>query len=205
MYRKFGKRMMDATMAAVLLVLLSPVIALVALTIRLALGSPVLFRQRRPGKDEKLFTLLKFRTMSAATGTGLELDRISPLGRFLRSSSLDELPQLINVLRGEMSFTGPRPLLEEYLPLYSPFERQRHTVLPGITGLAQISGRNALSRAERFSLDVEYTRSISFLLDVKILLGTVAAVITRKGVVVAPTDSCRKLDEQERAEGAGTV
>src|SRR5690606_15913870 len=163
-----------------------PVIMLIALAVRISLGSPILFRQQRPGKDGNTFCLVKFRTMSDKRdheGRALhDAERLTRLGRFLRASSLDELPELWNVLRGEMSLVGPRPLLAEYLPLYSPEQARRHEVRPGITGWAQIRGRNALSWEEKFALDVWYVDNRTFWLDIKILLLTLKKVFVREGI-----------------------
>jgi lipopolysaccharide/colanic/teichoic acid biosynthesis glycosyltransferase len=186
MYRSFGKRLLDFILAAIALMLLAPALAVIALLVRVKLGSPVLFRQQRPGLHGRPFTLLKFRTMSDARDEEGRLlpdaDRLTGLGQALRNASLDELPELINVLRGEMSLVGPRPLLMQYLERYSPEQMRRHEVRPGITGWAQVRGRNALSWDEKFSLDVRYVDHLSFSLDVKILLLTVKMVWRREGV-----------------------
>ncbi|MBN2141650.1 MAG: sugar transferase [Desulfovibrionaceae bacterium] len=177
---------MDLVIAGPLLVLLLPLMAVLALLLRLNLGPGVLFRQMRPGLHGRGFELLKFRTMTSGRGPdGLPLPdelRLTRLGRFLRASSLDELPELINVLRGEMSLVGPRPLLMEYLELYSPFQARRHEVRPGITGWAQVNGRNAITWEQRFELDVWYVEHHSLALDLKILAMTVAKVLTGEGV-----------------------
>lgn len=186
LYQLRVKRFGDILMSAVLLVVLSPLLLLIAVSVRTALGAPILFRQQRPGLNGTPFTLVKFRTMrieSPANGTKLgDAERLSKFGRWLRTTSLDELPELLNVLRGQMSFVGPRPLLMEYLPRYTPIQARRHEVRPGITGWAQINGRNALSWKEKFELDVWYVENASFKLDFSILLRTVAAVITRSGI-----------------------
>ncbi|MCO7516720.1 sugar transferase [Pseudomonas guariconensis] len=180
------KRLFDLTAAAAALLLLSPVIALVAWQVRRKLGAPVLFRQQRPGRDGKPFEMVKFRTMRDAVdvhGNVLpDAQRMTPFGSFLRASSLDELPELWNVLKGEMSLVGPRPLLMEYLPLYSPEQYRRHEVRPGVTGWAQINGRNALSWEDKFKLDVWYVENRSFWLDLKILLLTVKKVVKKDGI-----------------------
>lgn len=180
------KRSFDIVVSGILLFLLSPVMATTAFLIRRKLGSPVLFRQMRPGKDTKPFEMLKFRTMTDARGPdGVLLpdaQRLTSFGRFLRSTSLDELPELWNVFKGDMSLVGPRPLLMEYLPLYSPEQARRHEVRPGVTGWAQINGRNALSWDEKFALDVWYIGNRSFWLDVKILVFTVGKVFRRSGI-----------------------
>lgn len=174
------KRIFDVAVASLLLVVLLPVLALVGLLVRLTLGAPVLFRQQRPGRDSRLFTIVKFRTMREGAGTDAE--RLTRLGRFLRRTSLDELPELVNVVRGTMSLVGPRPLLVEYLPLYSPEQRRRHEVRPGITGWTQVKGRNALTWADKLALDVWYVDHRSLPLDLKILVRTIATVFTGAGV-----------------------
>lgn len=185
-YQKVIKGLLDRAFALLLLVLLSPLLLLTALVVRVRLGSPVLFRQPRPGKNGKIFRIVKFRTMITAFGAdGKPLGdeaRLTRTGRLIRSLSLDELPQLINVLRGEMSFVGPRPLLVEYLPRYNAFQAKRHSVKPGITGLAQINGRNAQSWRKRFEYDVFYADHLSFWLDALIMLKTVRKVIIRDGI-----------------------
>ncbi len=181
-----SKRALDLAIASIGLVILSPVFLVVAILVRIWLGSPVLFRQRRPGFKEKPFNLYKFRTMTDArdaTGALLpDAQRLTALGRFLRLLSLDEMPELINILRGEMSLVGPRPLLMQYLPLYSPEQHRRHEVVPGLTGWAQVHGRNALDWPSRFALDVWYVDHWSFWLDVRILLMTVWKVVAREGI-----------------------
>lgn len=180
------KRMFDIIASCILLVLFSPVMALTACLIYLTMGSPVLFRQQRPGLYGQPFTLVKFRTMTDArdkTGNLLPDEmRLTRLGAFLRSTSLDELPELFNVLKGEMSLVGPRPLKMEYLSLYTPRQARRHEVLPGITGWAQVNGRNSLSWEEKFELDVWYVDNQSFWLDLKILFLTVVKVLKREGI-----------------------
>ncbi|MGQ9833800.1 MAG: sugar transferase [Candidatus Villigracilaceae bacterium] len=181
-----SKRLLDLTIATLMLLLLSPLMLAVALLVRLFLGTPVLFRQQRPGYKGRPFFLYKFRTMTEARGRDGNLlpdaERLTRLGRFLRLTSLDELPELFNVLRGEMSLVGPRPLLMEYLPRYSREQMRRHDVLPGITGWAQVNGRNALDWPTRFRLDVWYVDHWSFWLDIKILLLTLWKVFKREGI-----------------------
>lgn len=180
------KRLFDVCAAALALLILFPVIAVVAWQINRKMGSPVLFRQTRPGLDGKPFEMIKFRTMKDAVdaqGNPLpDSERLTPFGQFLRSSSLDELPELWNVLKGDMSLVGPRPLLMEYLPLYTPEQYRRHEVRPGVTGWAQINGRNALSWEEKFRLDVWYVDNRSLWLDIKILFLTVKKVVVRDGI-----------------------
>jgi sugar transferase EpsL len=184
--RDLAKRGFDAVGAVVLLVLLSPLLAAIPLAVRLRMGAPVLFRQERPGLHGRLFTLLKFRTMSDRRGADGQLlpdaDRLTRLGRFLRRTSLDELPELVNVVRGEMSLVGPRPLLKEYLPLYTTEQARRHEVRPGITGWTQVNGRNALTWEEKFVLDVWYVDHRSMHLDLEILLKTCGQVVSGRGV-----------------------
>ncbi len=180
------KRLFDLSVAVVAIFFLWPVLLVIAILVRVRLGAPVFFRQVRPGLHGKPFEMVKFRTMLDARDAQGNLlpdaERMTRLGRFLRSSSLDELPELWNVLKGEMSLVGPRPLLMEYLPLYSDEQRRRHEVRPGITGWAQVNGRNALSWDEKFKLDVWYVDNQSFWLDVKIIFLTVKKVLVRDGI-----------------------
>lgn len=184
--KSVGKRLMDLALTIPGLIILSPVVIIVALAVAISLGRPVLFTQWRPGLHGKPFRMYKFRTMREGyDSNGIPLsdeERLTPLGRFLRSTSLDELPELWNVLKGEMSLVGPRPLLMEYLDLYTPEQARRHLVPPGITGWAQVNGRNALTWEEKFALDTWYVDNWSLWLDVKILWMTVVAVLTRRGI-----------------------
>jgi len=186
MYRRFGKRLFDVILALVALVVLSPVLAVIALLVRLLLGSPVLFRQRRLGRSGLPFPVVKFRTMTEARDAAGNLlpdgDRIPRFGKLLRSTSLDELPELFSVLRGEMSLVGPRPLILDYVERYTPEQMRRHEARPGITGWAQVHGRNALSWEERFALDVWYVDHYSLLLDLRILRRTIIDVMRRTGI-----------------------
>lgn len=186
LYRKFFKRVIDFCLSLLALIFLSPLLLFVALLVRVKLGSPVLFKQERPGKNEKIFTLYKFRTMTDARDENgnflLDSKRKTKLGNLMRKTSIDELPELVNILKGDMSIVGPRPLVVEYLPYYTNEERRRHEVRPGLTGLAQVSGRSFLSWEDRFKLDIEYVDSCSILLDIKIVLKTVKLIATRKGV-----------------------
>lgn len=185
-YGRFGKRSFDLIVAVGLVVILAPVLAVVALLVRLWLGAPVLFRQERPGLTGRPFWVVKFRTMTDArdeSGALLpDAVRLTRFGRFLRASSLDELPELINIIRGEMSLVGPRPLRMEYLERYSPEQARRHDVKPGITGWAQVNGRNAISWKEKFRYDVWYVDHISFALDLKILWLTLWKTVRREGI-----------------------
>jgi lipopolysaccharide/colanic/teichoic acid biosynthesis glycosyltransferase len=179
------KRLVDVLGGFVLLVLTAPLQIILALFVRTKLGSPVFFRQKRPGKDERIFELVKFRTMvepDPAQGLVTDADRLTPFGAWLRATSLDELPTLWNVLRGDMSLVGPRPLLVEYLDRYSPDQRRRHEVRPGITGLAQVKGRNRLDWTEKFALDLEYVTDRSLRLDLAIVVATFSSVIRRDGI-----------------------
>lgn len=181
-----GKRIVDLVLTAVTVPVWGPIVALLALVVRARLGAPAFFVQTRPGLHGTPFKLIKLRTMSEARdATGLLLpdkDRLTPFGTFLRSTSLDELPELWNVLRGDMSLVGPRPLLMQYLPLYNEVHRRRHEVRPGITGLAQIGGRNAITWPEKLDLDVEYVDRCSFALDIRILWRSARAVLRREGI-----------------------
>lgn len=197
-----AKRAIDVSVASVALLLFSPIILLCAVMVRLAMGHPVIFRQLRPGLHGRLFTIYKFRTMrrpGLTEGTDSDdSERLTRLGRFLRSTSLDELPELVNVLKGDMSLVGPRPLLPEYLPLYSERHSRRHTVIPGITGWAQVNGRNTLPWRQRLDLDVWYVQHRSLRLDVKILLMTIMQVLRRKGISHPGEDTMRRLDANSR-------
>ena len=180
------KRILDFFAAAVALVILSPLLLIVAILIATKLGRPVFFTQKRPGLHGKAFHIIKFRTMTNARDASGNLlpneQRHTRFGRFLRSTSLDELPELINVLRGDMSLVGPRPLLMQYLPLYNDFQKRRHDLRPGITGWAQVNGRNAISWEEKFEYDVWYVDNLSFLLDLKIIFLTIKSVFRREGI-----------------------
>jgi undecaprenyl phosphate N,N'-diacetylbacillosamine 1-phosphate transferase len=180
------KTLFDKTLALILIILFSPIYIVVSLLILIKMGSPILFRQKRPGLDEKIFGIYKFRTMTNEKDENGELlpddQRLIGAGKFIRSTSLDELPQLFNVLKGEMSFVGPRPLLIEYLPLYNEKQKRRHNVKPGITGWAQVNGRNAISWEQKFEYDVWYVDNQSFLLDMKILWMTFLKVVKRSDI-----------------------
>lgn len=186
MYRNFFKRIMDISLALALIIVFWWIYILIAVLVKINLGSPIIFKQDRPGRNSKIFTMYKFRTMlnTADNFANLlaEKERLTSFGIHLRSSSLDELPQIWNVLRGEMSFIGPRPLLVEYLNRYSPEQARRHEVKPGITGWAQVKGRNSISWNEKFKLDVEYVDNYSLLMDLKIILLTLKWVSSREGI-----------------------
>lgn len=181
-----GKRIFDLIAAGTALVVLLPMIMAIGSAVRLRIGSPVLFRQKRPGLGGKPFTILKFRTMTDAVDSGGRLlpdaARLTPLGRFLRGTSMDELPELVNVLRGEMSIVGPRPLLMQYLERYTPEQARRHAVKPGITGWAQVNGRNAISWEEKFRLDLWYVENWSLRLDIRIIAMTVFKILGRENI-----------------------
>ena len=185
-YRKYGKRVFDLCLTVPAFVVLSPVMLVTAGLVAVKLGRPVLFTQERPGYKEKIFRMYKFRTMTDARNAKGELlsdeERLTPFGEKLRSTSLDELPELLNILKGDMSLVGPRPLLVQYLPLYNKRQHKRHSVLPGITGLAQINGRNSISWEEKFEYDVQYAKHVTFLGDLKILFETVFKVLKREGI-----------------------
>lgn len=185
-YRKYIKRILDVIISAAGLLLLSPVFIITAAFVRIKLGSPVIFKQERPGLDEKIFKMYKFRTMTDKRDENGKLlpdeQRLTRFGKLLRSTSLDELPELWNILKGDMSVIGPRPLLVKYLPLYSEKQRHRHDVRPGLTGYAQVHGRNKLSWSERFDMDVYYAENISFMMDLRIIADTVRVVLKRDGV-----------------------
>lgn len=186
MYRKFIKRILDLTISLITLILFSPIFVIVAILVRIKLGSPVFFCQKRPGKDEKIFTIYKFRTMTDKKDENGNLCsddiRLTPFGRKLRATSLDELPQLLNVIKGDMAIVGPRPLMVEYLPYYTEEEKLRHTVRPGITGLAQVRGRNSISWEEKFAFDIQYVNKLSFVFDLKIIIETIAKVIQKSDI-----------------------
>ena len=186
MYRRCLKRIFDLLLSIIAFLVLSPVFLVVAILVRTKLGKPVLFRQDRPGKKEKIFTLYKFCSMTDKKDNNGELltdeYRLTRFGKWLRATSLDELPELINIIKGDMSIVGPRPLLVEYLPRYSEEQRQRHDVKPGLTGLAQIKGRNSINWDEKFKYDITYVQNISFLGDIKIILVTIYCVLSRYGI-----------------------
>lgn len=186
MYRRYYKRPMDFILALSALIVLAPLLLIVAVLVRLKLGSPVIFKQRRPGLNENIFTLYKFRTMTDERDARGELlpdeVRLTKFGKMLRSTSLDELPELWNIVRGDMAICGPRPLLIQYLPLYNAQQKRRHEVRPGLSGLAQISGRNAIRWEDKFDLDVRYVDNISFVGDWKIIILTLKKAFSREGI-----------------------
>lgn len=204
LYEKFVKRILDFSLSGIAVVLLSPIMLITAILVRIKLGKPVIFSQERPGKNEKIFRMYKFRTMTDQKDSSGKLlpdeIRLTAFGKKLRATSLDEFPELINILKGDMSIVGPRPLLAKYLPYYRPNEKKRHTVRPGLTGLAQISGRNFLKWEDRFLLDVKYVENISFLMDMKIMWGTVKKVFGREDIMEIDRDKntmgFKNLDEE---------
>lgn len=198
-YRKFIKRFIDLMVSLLLIILLGPLLMFISLLIRINLGSPITFKQKRPGLNEEIFTMYKFRTMTNEKDENGELlpdkYRLTKLGKFLRSTSLDELPELFNILKGDMSFVGPRPLSIRYLPYYNSNERERHTVRPGLTGYAQVNGRNRATWEQRFALDVKYVREVSLLFDIKIIFKTMIVVLKRSDIVVRGEDTLENFHE----------
>ena len=183
MYKNFIKRILDIILSFLALVILSPLLILTAFLIRIKLGAPVFFKQLRPGKNEKIFGILKFRTMTDENGNLLPDEiRLTRFGQFLRSTSIDELPELLNILNGDMSIVGPRPLLVQYLERYNEEQKHRHDVKPGLTGLAQVNGRNGITWEEKFHYDLEYVKNITFYGDCKIIFQTVMKVFGREGI-----------------------
>lgn len=202
MIYKYIKRILDIISSLLAIIILSPLLAVTAVLVKAKLGSPVLFKQERPGKDEKIFTLMKFRTMTDERDENGELlpdeVRLTKFGKFLRSTSIDELPELINILKGDMSVIGPRPLLVQYLPYYTEEERHRHDVRPGLSGLAQANGRNNVTWEEKFAWDIKYVNEMSLILDINILLKTVFNVLKRDDVVVDSYEVEPNLDDIRR-------
>lgn len=185
-YRRYIKRPMDFILSLCAIIVLSPVLFITAVLVRVKLGSPVIFKQKRPGLKENIFTLYKFKTMTDKSGESGELlpdeMRLTRFGKLLRSTSLDELPELFNILKGDMSVIGPRPLLIQYLPLYNDYQKRRHEIRPGLSGLAQISGRNAINWEDKFNLDIQYIDSVSFTGDWKIVFLTLKKTFMREGI-----------------------
>lgn len=198
MYAKYIKRTLDLILSLMALIVLMPLMIIIGILVRINLGSPIIFKQKRPGKNEKVFTLYKFRTMTDEKDEKGKLlpdsQRLTKFGKFLRSTSLDELPELINILKGDMSIVGPRPLLVEYLKLYNEEQKHRHDVRPGLTGLAQTSGRNAITWEEKFEKDIEYVHNISFIGDVKIIIKTAIKVFKREGISGTNSDTMQKFE-----------
>lgn len=204
MYRKYIKRMLDFILSLIAIIILSPFILVIAILVRIKLGKPIIFKQERPGKDEEIFTLYKFRTMTDEKDKEGNLlpdeVRLTKFGKLLRSTSLDELPELINILKGDMSIVGPRPLLIKYLPYYTEEERHRHDVRPGLTGLAQTHGRNTSKWDERFRLDLQYIEDIKFTKDVKIIFETIKKVLKKEDILVGKEHIMLNLDEERKRE-----
>lgn len=198
MYAKYIKRLLDFILSFIAIIILSPIMLIIYILVRIKLGKPAIFKQQRPGKNEKIFTLYKFRTMTDEKDENGNLlpdeKRLTKFGKMLRSTSLDELPEMFNILKGDMSFVGPRPLLIKYLPYYTEKEKHRHDVRPGLTGLAQINGRNTTNWKERFAYDIKYTQDISFLNDIKILLKTIMKVIKKQDILVGKEQILLDLD-----------
>lgn len=188
MYAKYIKRILDLILSLMALIVLMPLMIIIGILVRINLGSPIIFKQKRPGKNEKIFTLYKFRTMTDKRDIDGNLlpdeYRLTKFGKFLRSTSLDELPELINIIKGDMAIVGPRPLLVEYLPYYTEEEKHRHDVRPGLTGLAQVNGRNAISWEEKLKYDTEYIKKISFYSDLKIIFKTIKKTIKREDILM---------------------
>lgn len=204
MYAKHIKRILDIILSLIAIIVLSPVLLIVAILVRIKLGNPVIFKQQRPGKDEKIFTLYKFRTMTDKKDENGNLlpdsERLTKFGKILRSTSLDELPELFNILKGDMAIVGPRPLLVEYLSLYNEKQKHRHDVRPGLTGLAQINGRNTISWERKFEDDVRYVNKVTFIDDIKIILKTVGKVLKREGIVQENNATMEKFEGNKEAE-----
>lgn len=198
MYKKYIKRILDIIISALAIIILMPVYLIISLLVAIFMGFPILFKQERVGENEKNFNIYKFRTMTNKknkNGTLLpDSERVTKFGRFLRKTSLDELPELFQILKGNMSLVGPRPLLVRYLPYYNERERKRHNIKPGLTGLAQINGRNSLQWEDRFDLDVKYMENVSFLLDCKIVILTIKKVIFSENIILAGEGKIKAFD-----------
>lgn len=202
-YAKYIKRMLDFILSLVGLIVLSPVLLIIALLVKVKLGSPIIFKQPRPGKDEKIFTLYKFRSMTDERNKNGELlpdnVRLTRFGTMLRSTSLDELPELWNILKGDMSIVGPRPLLVEYLPYYTETERHRHDVRPGLTGYAQINGRDTLAWSDKFELDLYYIENMNIVIDYITIIHTILKVLKKEDILVGTSHIVSNLDEERKA------
>lgn len=202
MYAKYIKRILDFILSLLAIIILSPVMLIIYILVRIKLGKPAIFKQQRPGKNEKIFTLYKFRTMTDEKDEDGNLlpdeKRLTKFGKILRSTSLDELPELFNILKGNMAIVGPRPLLIRYLPYYTEEERHRHDVRPGLTGLAQINGRNSTNWTERFKLDLKYAQNVSFINDIKIVLKTIMKVLKKQDILVGQEQILLDLDEERK-------
>lgn len=202
MYAKYIKRILDLILSLMALIVLMPLMIIIGILVRINLGSPIIFKQKRPGKNEKIFTLYKFRTMTDKRNIDGNLlpdeYRLTKFGKFLRSTSLDELPELINIIKGDMAIVGPRPLLVEYLPYYTEEEKHRHDVRPGLTGLAQVNGRNTISWEEKLKYDTEYIKQISFYSDLKIIFKTIKKTIKRKDIKMGKELQFGKLNVERK-------
>lgn len=214
MYAKYIKRILDLILSLMALILLMPLMLIIGILVAINLGNPIIFKQKRPGKDEKIFTLYKFRTMTDEKDEKGKLlpdsQRLTKFGKFLRSTSLDELPELINILKGDMSIVGPRPLVISYLPYYNEEEKHRHDVRPGLTGLAQINGRNILNWEERFKYDITYVENVTFIEDVIIIIKTIGKVLKKQDIVTRGTgenidfDKYRIIQREESIQSEDT-
>lgn len=202
MYAKYIKRILDLILSLMALIVLMPLMIIIGILVRINLGSPIIFKQKRPGKNEKIFTLYKFRTMTDKRDIDGNLlpdeYRLTKFGKFLRSTSLDKLPELINIIKGDMAIVGPRPLLVEYLPYYTEEEKHRHDVRPGLTGLAQVNGRNAISWEEKLKYDTEYIKKISFYSDLKIIFKTIKKTIKREDILMGNEFVVGKFIDQRK-------
>lgn len=202
MYKKFFKRFFDIVLSLIAIIILSPVYLVVSILVLLFMGWPILFKQPRPGKNEKIFNMYKFRTMTDKKDKDGNLlpdnQRLPKFGKFLRKTSLDELPEFFCILNGSMSFVGPRPLLVKYLPYYTEEEHHRHDVRPGLTGWAQANGRNLVNWDERFKLDLEYVNNVSLIMDIKVILKTISVVLKHEGITDGKTETMTFLDEERK-------
>ena len=202
MYKKYIKRILDIILSLIAIIITLPIFLIVGILILIFIGQPAIFRQKRPGKNEKIFTMYKFRTMTNKKDEDGNLLpdelRLTKLGKFLRKTSLDEIPEFINILKGDMSFVGPRPLLVEYLPYYAKEEHHRHDVRPGLTGLAQVSGRNLLNWNDKFQKDLEYVNNITFINDVKIIIDTIKIVFKREGITDNKSATMTRLNIERK-------
>lgn len=204
MYAKYIKRILDFTLSLLSLIILAPLMLIIWILVRIKLGKPAIFKQKRPGKNEKIFTIYKFRTMTDEKDEEGNLlpdaDRLTKFGKFLRSTSLDELPELINIIKGDMSIVGPRPLAVQYLPYYNDNEKHRHDVRPGLTGFAQVNGRNGLQWEERFEFDLYYIKNISLKEDIKIIFSTIKKVVKKEDIVVRGTGKAIDFDKYRKEQ-----
>lgn len=202
MYAKYIKRILDFILSLLAIIILSPIMLIIYMLVRIKLGKPAIFKQQRPGKDEKIFTLYKFRTMTDERDEDGNLlpdgKRLTKFGKTLRNTSLDELPELFNILKGDMAIVGPRPLLIRYLPYYTEEERHRHNVRPGLTGLAQISGRNTTNWTERFKIDILYAEEVTLFLDIKIILKTIKKVLKKEDILISGINNIEDLDVERK-------